>query len=59
MRSAATKTMSDILEERQRRRYAPFAAAPLWAAARSKVYTLSLHRPLTCGAGDGTRTRDQ
>ena len=47
MRSAATKTMSDIFEERQRR-YAPFAAAPLWAAARSKVYRLSLHRPLTC-----------
>ncbi len=34
MRGAATKSMSDIVEERQRRRYAPFAAAPLRAAAR-------------------------
>src|SRR5207245_2642090 len=34
MRGAATKAMSDIVEERQRRRYAPFAAAPLRAAAR-------------------------
>src|SRR5881392_4249390 len=34
MRGAATKSMSDIVEERQQRRYAPFAAAPLLAAAR-------------------------
>jgi len=34
MRGAATKAMSDIVEERQRSRYAPFAAAPLRAAAR-------------------------
>src|SRR5438874_1366930 len=34
MRGAATKAMSDIAEERQQRRYAPFAAAPLRAAAR-------------------------
>src|SRR5881396_1672461 len=34
MRGAATKSMSDIVEERQQRRYAPFAAAPLRAAAR-------------------------
>src|SRR5437899_12630704 len=34
MRGAATKAMSDIVEERQQRRYAPFAAAPLRAAAR-------------------------
>src|SRR5439155_1293348 len=34
MRGAATKAMSDIVEERQQSRYAPFAAAPLWAAAR-------------------------
>src|SRR5207247_170851 len=33
MRGAATKAMSDIVEERQRSRYAPFAAAPLRAAA--------------------------
>src|SRR5881396_3901168 len=33
MRGAATKSMSDIAEERQQRRYAPFAAAPLRAAA--------------------------
>src|SRR6266508_6113714 len=33
MRGAATKAMSDIAEERQQRRYAPFAAAPLRAAA--------------------------
>jgi len=33
MRGAATKSMSDIVEERQQRRYAPFAAAPLRAAA--------------------------
>ena len=29
MRGAATKAMSDIIEERQQSRYAPFAAAPL------------------------------
>src|SRR5207247_1038939 len=34
MRAAATKAMSDIVEDRQRSRYAPFAAAPLRAAAR-------------------------
>src|SRR5881392_3411908 len=34
MRGAATKAMSGIAEERQQRRYAPFAAAPLRAAAR-------------------------
>src|SRR5437867_3968407 len=34
MRGAATQAMSDIVEERQQSRYAPFAAAPLWAAAR-------------------------
>src|SRR5438046_10761708 len=34
MRGAATKAMSDIVEERQRSRYAPPAAAPLRAAAR-------------------------
>ena len=34
MRGAATKAMSDIVEERQQRRYAPFAAPPLRAAAR-------------------------
>jgi len=34
MRGAATKALSDIVEERQQRRYAPFAAAPLQAAAR-------------------------
>src|SRR6266705_3412640 len=34
MRGAATRAMSDIVEERQQRRYAPFAAAPLRAAAR-------------------------
>src|SRR5438876_3751604 len=34
MRGAATKSMSDIVEERQQSRYAPFAAAPLRAAAR-------------------------
>src|SRR5439155_19725791 len=34
MRGAATKAMSDIVEERQQHRYAPFAAAPLRAAAR-------------------------
>src|SRR5207247_4747392 len=28
MRGAATKAMSDIVEERQKSRYAPFAAAP-------------------------------
>src|SRR5213080_999019 len=33
MRGAATKAMSDIVEERQQSRYAPFAAAPLRAAA--------------------------
>ncbi|PYU87694.1 MAG: hypothetical protein DMG08_27455 [Acidobacteria bacterium] len=33
MRGAATKAMSDIVEERQQRRYAPLAAAPLRAAA--------------------------
>src|SRR5439155_9092498 len=33
MRGAATKSMSDIVEERQQRRYGPFAAAPLRAAA--------------------------
>jgi len=35
MRGAATKSMSDIVEERQQSRYAPFAAAPLRAAART------------------------
>ncbi len=35
MRGAATKAMSDIVEERQQSRYAPFGAAPLRAAARS------------------------
>src|SRR5437899_2937882 len=34
MRGAATQAMSDIVEERQQSRYAPFAAAPLRAAAR-------------------------
>src|SRR5437016_14420909 len=34
MRGAARKAMSDIVEERQQSRYAPFAAAPLRAAAR-------------------------
>src|SRR5437762_13549846 len=34
MRDAATKSMSDIVEGRQQSRYAPFAAAPLRAAAR-------------------------
>jgi len=34
MRGAATKALSDIVEEQQQRRYAPFAAAPLQAAAR-------------------------
>src|SRR5437867_6829718 len=34
MRGAATKAMSDIVEEWQQSRYAPFAAAPLRAAAR-------------------------
>ena len=34
MRGAATKAMSDIVEERQQSRYAPFGAAPLRAAAR-------------------------
>src|SRR5438477_3387751 len=34
MRGAATKSMSDTVEERQQSRYAPFAAAPLRAAAR-------------------------
>src|SRR2546430_16282840 len=33
-RGAATKSMSDIVEERQQSRYAPFGAAPLRAAAR-------------------------
>jgi len=33
MRGAATKALSDIVEERQQSRYAPFAAAPLRAAA--------------------------
>src|SRR5919106_1855785 len=33
MRGAATQSMSDIVEERQQSRYAPFAAAPLRAAA--------------------------
>src|SRR5438128_10188974 len=33
MRGAATKAMSDIVEERQQSRCPP-AAAPLWAAAR-------------------------
>src|SRR5437762_3298673 len=51
MRGAATKAMSDIAEERQQRRYAPFAAAPLRAAPRSlgassKVSILFLYRPL-------------
>src|SRR5438034_1835312 len=32
MRGAATKSMSDIVEERQQSRYAPFAAAPFAAA---------------------------
>src|SRR5207249_117909 len=34
MRGAAAEAMSDIVEERQQSRYAPFAAAPLRAAAR-------------------------
>ena len=35
MRGAATQAMPGrIVEERQQSRYAPFAAAPLWAAAR-------------------------
>ena len=34
MRGAATKAMSDIVEERQQSRCAPFGAAPLRAAAR-------------------------
>src|SRR6266516_7974937 len=34
MRGAATKAMSDIVEERQQSRYALFGAAPLRAAAR-------------------------
>ena len=34
MRGAATKSMSDIVEERQQSRYAPFGDAPLRAAAR-------------------------
>src|SRR2546422_4146219 len=34
MRGAATKAMSDIVEERQQSRYAPFGAAPLRAGAR-------------------------
>ena len=32
MRGAATQAMSDIVEERQQSRYAPFAAAPRRAA---------------------------
>jgi len=32
MRGAATQAMPDIVEERQQRRYAPFAATPLRAA---------------------------
>ena len=43
MRGAATKAMSDIAEERQQRRYAPFAAAPLRAAAQQQsVHIISL-----------------
>src|SRR5206468_3373912 len=34
MRGAAAEAMSDIVEERQQSRYAPFAAAPPRAAAR-------------------------
>src|SRR5438874_13558252 len=34
MRGAATKAMSDIVEERQQKPIRALAAAPLWAAAR-------------------------
>src|SRR5438876_11186751 len=34
MRGASTKATSNIVEERQQSRYAPFGAAPLRAAAR-------------------------
>src|SRR5438093_12507040 len=60
MRGAATKAMSDIAEERQQRRYAPFAAAPLRAAARraagrsSRWLCCSL---LTYGLGIARRSR--
>src|SRR6266487_3653532 len=45
MRGAATQAMSDIVEERQQRRYAPFAAAPLRVAARWLCCSLLTYRP--------------
>ncbi|PYU92748.1 MAG: hypothetical protein DMG08_11890 [Acidobacteria bacterium] len=45
MRGAATKAMSDIVEERQQSRYAPFAAGPLRAAARRLCCSLLTYRP--------------
>src|SRR5207249_9709693 len=60
MRGAATTSMSDIVEERQQSRYAPFAAAPLRAAAHraagrsSRWLCCSL---LTYGPGIARRSR--
>ena len=45
MRGAATKAMSDIVEERQQSRYAPFGAAPLRPAGPLALL-LAPHIPL-------------
>src|SRR5206468_7506241 len=47
MRGAATKSMSDIVEERQQRRYAPFAAAPSGCGPQARWHCCSLltYRP--------------
>ncbi|PYU89101.1 MAG: hypothetical protein DMG08_22870 [Acidobacteria bacterium] len=59
MRGAATKAMSDIVEERQQSRYAPFAAAPLRArrpagfVARSSHTTPGIARRSRLASGPG------
>ena len=48
MRGAATKAMSDIVDERQQSRYAPFAAAPLGlrpAGQQQSVHIISSQTP--------------
>ena len=43
MRGAATKAMSDIVEERQQSRYAPFASGP--GGQQQSVHIISSQTP--------------
>src|SRR5947207_15244425 len=54
MRGAATKAMSEIAEERQQRRYAPFAAAPRSPGGQQQsVHIISLQTLTTLARNYG------